>query len=672
MAETALIGVDIDLSLVNKRLAETGDLTAKEARQMQRELTQAFKSAARESENASKLMARANSKAARDAERDAKRAANAIKSSVNEQTSAIKGLASAAFGGMAGDLFDVADAAGGASNGLAGIGIALGAMAVGPAILGGIAQGLIDTANAGVEAKNALEEAGIAVDQLVTPAALAAIEEYEEQTKLAEQASQALSVQLGGAAARDAGMFNDALLGVKQTLASASESTGGFFATIGKLSEHAVEYSSVGGFLLINALRDQGERAGEAKAKIAALAAEQAELAIEAANAAKSMEDEREMLIALGLLSEEGAAATNRSTDALDRQRASYERRLKSMQDQLKAAQQNTQAEEESTTATKTYAEAMAELEAAMNGAQSAIGITDEQAKEFNETLKDQRDAIISEDGTSPLQAMTQHLKNAGEAALITADALTPIMSNLQQLAAIDKRMHEERISQLADERAASRETYQAAAADYQLSRDSMTATERAAQEAYLSALAQSESAKRKQLRDIEREERKAAMTSYRKEQALQLTQIAIDAARNAVSLTAAFAFAGPLAPVLAAGVAAAQGVTAAQIVSSEPPPVFHFGTSAAGASMQRPAGIVGAEVPAVLEQGEGVISRRGMAAPGMAELVQMVNDGRAPAERSSISDTEADMLAQRLNRPYAPHIRGRAEAGRNTFYRGR
>ena len=58
--------------------------------------------------------------------------------------------------------------------------------------------------------------------------------------------------------------------------------------------------------------------------------------------------------------------------------------------------------------------------------------------------------------------------------------------------------------------------------------------------------------------------------------------------------------------------------------------------------------------------------------APGMAELVQMVNDGRAPSERSSITDTEADMLAQRLNRPYAPNIRGRAEAGRNTFYRGR
>ena len=83
MAETALIGVDIDLSMVNRRLAETGELTAKEARHMQRELTQAFQRSARASEDAARLMARAQSKAARDAEREAKRAAREIERSFN-------------------------------------------------------------------------------------------------------------------------------------------------------------------------------------------------------------------------------------------------------------------------------------------------------------------------------------------------------------------------------------------------------------------------------------------------------------------------------------------------------------------------------------------------------------------------------------------------------------
>jgi hypothetical protein len=174
-------------------------------------------------------------------------------------------------------------------------------------------------------------------------------------------------------------------------------------------------------------------------------------------------------------------------------------------------------------------------------------------------------------------------------------------------------------------------------------------------------------------MREIELEERRAAMEAYNRQKALQLVQIAIDTARNAVALTPAFAYAGPYAPLIATGIASAQGGTAAAIVASQPAPAFHFGTSAAaGAGAQNPTGIVGAEVPAVLEQGEGVVSRRGMAAPGMADLVQAVNAGRAPSERSTITDTEADMLAQRLNRPYAPNIRGRAEAGRNTFYRGR
>jgi polyhydroxyalkanoate synthesis regulator phasin len=321
MAETALIGLDVDLSLINRRLAEAGNLTAKEARSMQTELVQAFKHSARASEAASKQISRATSKAARDAERDAKKAAREVERSIEGQASAVRGLFSAAIGGVGGDLLDLADATDGASGSMAGLGIALGALAIGPAILGGLAQGMIETANAGVEAKNALEEAGIAVDQLVTPAALAAIEQYEKQTKLAEQASQALSVQLGGAAARDAGIFNDALLGVKQTLASASESTGGFFATVGKWAEFSVEYSSVGGYLLINSLREQGVKAGEAKAKIAELAAEQAALALETDAAAQAMEDERAMLVALGMLSEEDTATTNRATDAIKRQR---------------------------------------------------------------------------------------------------------------------------------------------------------------------------------------------------------------------------------------------------------------------------------------------------------------------------------------------------------------
>jgi hypothetical protein len=277
MAETALIGVDIDLSMVNRRLAETGELTAKEARHMQRELTQAFQRSARASEDAARLMARAQSKAARDAEREAKRAAREVARSYGEQASAVRGLFSAALGGVGGDLLDLADATDGVSDSMALLGTGLAALAIGPVILGELAQALQDTAQAGIDARKSLEEAGIAVERLVSPAALATLAAYEEQTKLTEQASAALSVELGSAAATDAQFFADAMLGAKQALADFSGAASGVVSSIGKMAET---------FLVLNpafrpfilALRESGAAAGETKARVAELVAEQREL----------------------------------------------------------------------------------------------------------------------------------------------------------------------------------------------------------------------------------------------------------------------------------------------------------------------------------------------------------------------------------------------------------
>ena len=130
-----------------------------------------------------------------------------------------------------------------------------------------------------------------------------------------------------------------------------------------------------------------------------------------------------------------------------------------------------------------------------------------------------------------------------------------------------------------------------------------MTAAEQATTEAELAQLATKEAARRKALRERE-EEREAAMTAYRRQEALQLVQVAIDGARNAVALTAAFAYAGPWAPVIATSIAGVQAGTPPRS-SVQPPPQFHFGTTAAFGSQPGAVGIPGAERPAVLEQGE-------------------------------------------------------------------
>ena len=676
MAETALIGLDVDLSLINRRLAEAGDLTAKEARGMQSELVRAFRHSARASEDAARQIAKATSKAARDAERDAKKAAREVERSVEGQASAVRGLFSAAIGGVGGDLLDLADATDGASASMAGLGVALGALAIAPAVLGGLAQGMIETANAGVEAKNALTEAGIAIEHLITPAALLALEEYEQQTLLTEQATQALTAQLGGAAAADAQIFNDAILGAKQALADASQLTGGFFATIGQLSERAVEYSSLPGFLLIQSLRDAGQSAGETKARVAELAAEQLRLAQETDAAAQSMQEQKDMLLALGLLTEEDTSSTDRNTAALDRQRAAYERQLAAVRAQLQALREETPETEEATASTETHADAVKELEEAYKGAQTASGLTTEEARKLSGAFNELNTSIAggeTEGDRSPMEKFEEDMQKASAAANMVADAIQPIIGNVQTLMGMEQRQHESRVDQLRSQRAASRETYQDALREFERTRDDMTQAELLAARMDLDTLQKTEAAKRAALREREKEAKQAALDGFRRAQALQTAAAIIESARNAIALTAAYVpVAGPYAPVVATGVAGAQLTTQLLIIKNTPPPKFHFGSHGSASTGQAPVGIPGAEFPALLEQGEGVLSRRAMATPGMADLVEMANAGIQPTARSSVTNAEADLLAQRLNRPYAPNIRGRALAGRNTFFRGR
>lgn len=162
MAESALIAIDIDLALVNRKLAESSNLTKKEAKEIERELKASYKKATKAAEDYAREAAKATSKAARDAERAARQAARATEQSFNEQASAVRGLFSAAIGGVGGDLLDLADATDGVSESMALLGVSLGTLAIAPVIIGEITQALKDTAQAGLEARDSLAEAGSA------------------------------------------------------------------------------------------------------------------------------------------------------------------------------------------------------------------------------------------------------------------------------------------------------------------------------------------------------------------------------------------------------------------------------------------------------------------------------------------------------------------------------
>ncbi len=671
MAETALIAVDIDLDMVNRRLAQTGELTAKEARDIERNLKSAYQRAARASEDAAKQMARAQSKAARDAEREAKRAAREIERSFDEQTSAVRGLASAAFGGVAGDLLDVADATSGVSVGMGAIGVALGALAVGVPVLQELAVATLEMGRTALEARDAIEQEGLAVEDLIAPASLTALDQYE-------QSQRDLGVAVNLAKIEIAQGLLPALRDLDTLLIGFTPHAELVGQGIGVMVE-AAETTAIS--TLTTSLNNFIPGAGTAAAA-----------ALELGSSYLTAEGEaRKLELQTQRVADRNAEVEFQLHEMLQAQKRSNEEAARD----YAIKQRNAEAAAKSAAATRDNAAAVSQYQAAV--AAGTITVADntaaiEEQRAAAEQLRQQQQLSTetaqglreemrlaaeeqANEETSLFGPMVTQIGETVEAMTMLGDSFGGILGNLEQLRAAQQRQHEDRVNQLRDERAESRNTYRNALAEYEASRENMTAAEQAAAEAELALLATNERAHRKVLRELEKEERDAAMKAYRRQKALQLVQIAIDGARNAVALTAAFAYAGPWAPVIASGIAGTQAGIAAALVEAQPPPQFHFGTTAVSASLSGNGGAVGipgAEVPAVLEQGEGVVSRRGMATPGMAELVEALNAGRAPTGRSMVSDIEADLLAQRLNRPYAPAIRGRALAGTNTFYRGR
>jgi hypothetical protein len=199
MSDTARIALDLDLTKVQAQLSKIPDLTAKEAKAMTREITKEVNRAAKASEDASRQMARANSQAARDAQRAHQQAARQIEASYRDQFSAIKGLSGAAIGGVAGDLFDLAEVANGASTSMAAIGIAIGGVAVAGVGLYEVVTGTIELANSAVEARDRLREQGAAIEAMVSADALAQLDAYEATTADLATAADIATAEIGAA-----------------------------------------------------------------------------------------------------------------------------------------------------------------------------------------------------------------------------------------------------------------------------------------------------------------------------------------------------------------------------------------------------------------------------------------------------------------------------------------
>jgi hypothetical protein len=127
--------------------------------------------------------------------------------------------------------------------------------------------------------------------------------------------------------------------------------------------------------------------------------------------------------------------------------------------------------------------------------------------------------------------------------------------------------------------------------------------------------------AERKEIEKRLAEQRRAALAGFRAAQAVQIAQAEMAAALSAVEAYASLVgipLAGPVLAAAAAASAIAFGLAQAAAIAAQPTPVFHVG------------GMVD-DVPATLQRGEAILSRRGRAIIG-DEMIEAANRGTQPA----------------------------------------
>jgi hypothetical protein len=226
---------------------------------------------------------REEKKADRERTQNAEKANREIETSYRNQFSSIKGLSNAAFGGMAGDVFDLVEVVEGASGGMAALGAGLAALAIGAEVIPRIVEHMAGLAEAGIEARDKISEAGIELGSVFTPAQLQALSDYEEGLKANELAMAALAVETGAAAA-DTGLLISKIELMAQI--AQNDSAPAMDTLTDSVSSFATQLAAqtVPGRLLLQYLNDLGVRADDASDKLG-------KLAEEAAKQKKEMED---------------------------------------------------------------------------------------------------------------------------------------------------------------------------------------------------------------------------------------------------------------------------------------------------------------------------------------------------------------------------------------------
>ncbi|MFT5461079.1 MAG: hypothetical protein ACI9K2_007601, partial [Myxococcota bacterium] len=517
MAETVEVPrleIDIDLQRAARALAQLPDMTEKEARAMVRSLDKSLTAATKESQKAAKKMADTMS-------REHRRAAREMEASFREQTSAIKGLSGAAFGGIAGDAWDMADAFTGVSGSLALVGGALAAIAIAPEAIRSI-----------YEFAAGAEETAEALGRVMTPEETARAEAFTAATDAAQGSMLELKLDAQLAVAdglRPMVELLDDSVALLDALADSSGVTyiGELSAAIRGAKKAAEEafpplklFTNTPWLIAdaIKGMRDVFASDPEADFKPMSLAALDAAEDIETASG--------KIGDAFGDTVEK---AFNDAADAAKRWRTEA---AKMEAEAVADIESGAAAERELENAILAASKAMQD-----QGQIFAMSPTESELWEINAAAAEASRSIASmgdPEGGGGLPPIPQWAKDAVAGLMEVAGAVQGMAGDLEQLASMEQRRHQERASNLKNERKDNRRTVRDMVREYEAGRESMTAAEQQAAEAEIAMATQSMKATNANIRAIEKEEERAAMKSYKRVKALQIAAATIDAARNA------------------------------------------------------------------------------------------------------------------------------------------
>jgi hypothetical protein len=194
-----------------------------------------------------------------------------------------------------------------------------------------------------------------------------------------------------------------------------------------------------------------------------------------------------------------------------------------------------------------------------------------------------------------------------------------------------------------------------------------LTEEEGQAQIAAVEAAAQAE---RERADSVAAQLEQQAIKAFKLNQAAQIANATIEAARAAIALTPSFAYLSAGAPAAAAAVAGAQLALAIGAIKAQEPPSFALG----GMVSDRTTG--GADhTPIMASPSEGIVSPRGMSAIGR-EGLEAINQGAAPTtnvsvmlDRQIIASAVVDAIAGDGRAANAVRVQSGARTGQTLVY---